>query len=120
MRGPDIPDKYAFLMQAQDKLDKLPADAINILPFDVVLDNICEVDFRVLHDAVEGVFLLDDLLNLCDVFALCVLAEGEGFAFKDVLPGEGLAEFFDDVNFAGGRVAGPVVSGGFGFDYFLF
>lgn len=45
-----------------------------------VFDEIGEVGLRVLHDAIEEVLLLDDLLYAGDVLAFGVLAQGHRLA----------------------------------------
>jgi hypothetical protein len=96
MRGPDIPDENIFLMKSQYKLNKLFGNFEYVLPLDVMLDDFSEVGLGIFHNAIEGVFLLDDFLDFGDVFALGVFAESEGLALKDVLPREGLVELFDN------------------------
>ena len=120
MRGPDIPNEDIFLMKAQYKLNKLFGNFEYVLPLDIIFDDFSEVGLCVFHNAIEWVFLLDDFLDFGDVFALGVFAESEGLALKDVLPSEGLVEFFDNEEIRGRWERGAVVCGVLCLYYFLF
>jgi len=96
MRRPYIPHNNLLLTQGHHQLYQLSCHLINIPPLNIVFDNLCQVDLRVLHYAIKRTLLTDNLLNLGDVLAFGVFAKGEGFALEDFLPSEGFVELFHD------------------------